>query len=126
MFGAIGEKAENSGGRSWRFPFVDVAVDFGTKQKKRPDGLSIFDAVLSGDVFNDWPVLVWDPKSYRFSGNRLHILSLGRTGFCFGDAMQKGTNQPDVFCVIRKREKVKGKETNGKKVISRKRVFSLQ
>lgn len=85
---------------------MNVGVDFGTEQKKRPDGLSIFDAVFSGDVFKEWPVLVWDLKSYGFSENGLHVLSLEWAGVCFGGAMQKKKNQPDVICVMRKKEKV--------------------
>ena len=51
MFNAIGEEAENPGGRSRRISLMNVGVDLGTEQEKRTDSLCIFDAVFSGDVF---------------------------------------------------------------------------
>lgn len=74
---------------------------------RSPDqrGLKL-NAVFSGDVFKDWPVLIWDLQGYRFAENGLHVLSLEWAGFYFEGAMQKEKNQPDVICVTRKKKKV--------------------
>lgn len=106
MFNAIGEEAENPGGRSRRISLMNVGVDLGTEQEKRTNSLCIFDAVFPGDVFKDWPVLIWDLQGYRFAENGLHVLSLEWAGLCFEGAMQKEKNQPDVICVTRKKKKV--------------------